>query len=112
MFILELLLGVVTPIVLLSISKVRNSVAGLFTSASLVIFGVAFNRINVFLTAYTPLYAEKTYFPSIFEILVTAGLICALVLVYRFIVLNLPVISVPNHDHGSEKPSISAVKSA
>ena len=95
MFTIELLLGVVAPIVLLSMRKVRNSVKGLFVSASLVIFGVALNRINVFLVAYRPLYPEKTYFPAITEIMVTIGLIAALVLVYRFVVVNFPVITVP-----------------
>jgi Ni/Fe-hydrogenase subunit HybB-like protein len=93
MFMIEIVLGVIAPMVLLSFSKVRHSVKGLFISASMVIFGVALNRINVFLVAYKPLYPQKTYFPSIFEILVTAGLICALVLVYRFVVLNFPVIA-------------------
>ena len=96
MFSIELLAGVVAPVVFLSMPRVRNSVKGLFISASLVIFGVALNRINVFLIAYRPLYPEKTYFPSIFEIMVTIGLISALVLVYRFIVVNFPVITVPN----------------
>ena len=59
----------------------------------MVIFGVALNRINVFLIAYKPLYPVKTYFPSVFEIMVTIGLISALVLVYRFVVLNFPVIT-------------------
>jgi Ni/Fe-hydrogenase subunit HybB-like protein len=93
LFIVELALGVIAPAVLLSIPKIRKSVAGLFTSASLVIGGVALNRIDVFLIAYKPLYPTKTYFPSIFEIMVTVGLICALVLVYRFIVLNFPVMA-------------------
>jgi Ni/Fe-hydrogenase subunit HybB-like protein len=93
LFIVELGLGVIAPAVLLSIPKIRKSVAGLFTSASLVIGGVALNRIDVFLVAYKPLYPVKTYFPSIFELMVTAGLICALVLVYRFVVLNFPVIA-------------------
>ena len=93
LFTVELLVGVVTPAVLLSIPRVRKSVAGLFTAASMVIGGVALNRIDVFLVAYKPLYPVTTYFPSIFEIMVTVGLICALVLVYRFIVLNFPVIT-------------------
>ncbi len=112
MYIIEIVLGVITPIILLSQAKIRNSVAGLFTSASLVIFGVMFNRINVFLTAYKPLYPEGAYFPSMFEIFVTVGLICALVLVYRFIVLNLPVIAVPTNDHSNEKNNVGVVKTA
>ena len=95
MYLIEVLGGVVLPIILLSSSRIRHSVAGLFISASLVIAGVALNRINVFLIAYKPLYAVKPYFPSIFEIAVTIGLICALVLVYRFLVMTFPVIAHP-----------------
>jgi Ni/Fe-hydrogenase subunit HybB-like protein len=95
MYFIEISLGVVLPIVLLSVRKIRESVTGLFVSATLVILGVALNRINVFLVAYQPLYAEKPYFPSLYEILVTIGLISALVLVYRLVVMNFPVIATP-----------------
>ena len=93
MFLIELGVGVVTPLVLLSIPKIRLTVKGLFISASMVIFGVALNRVNVFLVAYKPLYPVKTYFPSVFEVMVTIGLISALVLVYRFVALNFPVVA-------------------
>ncbi len=105
LFILELGLGVITPAVLLSIPKFRKSVTGLFVSAAMVIGGVVFNRINVFLVAYKPLYPQKTYFPSIFEIMVTLGLVATLVLVYRFVVLNFPVIS--NHGSSASKTEAS-----
>ncbi|MBU1698769.1 MAG: Ni/Fe-hydrogenase cytochrome b subunit [Candidatus Eisenbacteria bacterium] len=98
MWSVEMILGVVTPIVLFSIKRVRNSVGGLFTGATLIVLGVVLNRINVFIIAYKPLYAVKPYFPTFWEIIVTAGLACALVLIYRFFVMNLPVISVPEKD--------------
>jgi len=81
--------------VVLANRRLRQSVTGLFTAASMVIFGVALNRINVFLVAYRPPYASSVYFPSIFEIMVTVGLIAALVLVYRALVMTFPVISIP-----------------
>ncbi|MFH1279255.1 MAG: NrfD/PsrC family molybdoenzyme membrane anchor subunit [Candidatus Eisenbacteria bacterium] len=92
-WIAEMLLGVVAPLLILSIPRFRKTIPGLFIGASLVIFGVAFNRINVFLTAYKPLYADKPYFPSFFEIAVTVGLIATLVLVYRAMVMIFPVIA-------------------
>ena len=95
MWLIEMLLGVVAPILILSQKKFRYKISTLFTGATLVILGVALNRINVFLIAYTPLYSEKTYFPTIYEVLVTAGLIAALVLLYRFFVRIFPIISVP-----------------
>jgi Ni/Fe-hydrogenase subunit HybB-like protein len=96
LFWVEITFGVIAPIALLSNWKVRNSVKGLLVSSVLVVLGVVLNRINVFLVAYQPLYAEHTYFPSIFEIIVTVGLISALVLVFRWVVMTFPVISVDN----------------
>ncbi len=101
MFMIEIGVGVIVPMIMLAGSKYRKSVGGLFTAASMVIFGVLLNRINVFLVAYQPLYSEKTYFPSVYEILLTAGLIAALILVYRAMVIVFPVISMP-----VEKPEV------
>jgi Ni/Fe-hydrogenase subunit HybB-like protein len=95
LFTAELVLGVIVPMVILSIRKYRRTVGGLFTSATLVIGGVVLNRIDVFLVAYTPLYQTKTYFPTIWEILVTSGCIAALILIYRAFVMIFPVISLP-----------------
>ncbi len=94
-FLIELIFGVVIPLIILSTKKYRNSVGGLFTGAILVILGVVLNRINFFLVAYQPLYQEKAYFPTIWEMLVTAGFICTLVLLYRVFVMIFPVVSVP-----------------
>ncbi len=102
MFIIELTIGVIIPIILLSIRKNREKIGMLFLSSALVILGVALNRIDVFLVAYKPLYAAHTYYPSIFEIAVTTGLVCALALVYRAIVMIFPVIEAPHHDILSE----------
>ncbi len=109
LFAIEILLGVVTPIILLSIHKIRHSISGLFVSAGFVIFGVAFNRINVFLVAYEPLYPQKRYFPSILEVLVTVGLISALVLVYRLIVMNFPVIAASPDGNSQSRASTDPV---
>jgi len=111
-YILELTGGVIIPMLMLLNKKIRNSVAGLFTAATLIVLGVAANRINVFLVAYQPLYADKPYFPSIMEFMVTIGLICALVLVYRFVVMNFPVISIhPNGKMNHEMNSIDLNRS-
>lgn len=98
MFGIEMIGGVILPIILLMSAKRRKSIKVLFSAATMVVLGVALNRINVFLVAYKPLYSEKTYFPSIYEILVTAGLIAALVLVYRVIVMIFPVITADKED--------------
>ena len=105
MFLIEIGLGVVAPMVLLLSRRVRSSLSGLFLASSLVIFGVALNRINVFLISYRPLYPEKSYFPSPFEILVTVGLISTLVLVYRAMVMIFPVIAATPQEAPSELPA-------
>jgi Ni/Fe-hydrogenase subunit HybB-like protein len=92
-FLLELLGGVLLPFCLFLIPRVRRSPTGLFVAATCVVFGVALNRVNVFLVAYKPPFAARSYFPSIFEILVTVGLIATLVLVYRAVVMIFPVIT-------------------
>jgi Ni/Fe-hydrogenase subunit HybB-like protein len=88
----ELAFGVALPMVLLASVHRRRSPRVLLASALLVLGGVVLNRINVFLVAYRPPYADHPYFPSLGEISVTVGLFAALALVYRFIVTRLPVI--------------------
>lgn len=98
MWLAEVIIGVVAPMVILSTYKLRHKVGWLFTGATLVILGVVLNRINVFLIAYNPLYYEGSYFPALSEILVTAGFICTLIILYRVFVMIFPVISQPVED--------------
>lgn len=95
MFTVELLFGVVIPLRMLLSPKVLKSPALLFTASVLVVLGVLINRINNFVIAYTPPYADYSYFPSIGEISVTVGFVAMLVLLYRFFVISFPVISLP-----------------
>lgn len=99
LFLVELIVGCAIPIVMLCIKSVRHSAAGLFTASAMVVGGVVLNRINVFLTAYTPLYQVERYMPSVMEVLVTIGLISALVLAYRAAVLIFPVLPAEEADH-------------
>ncbi|MFI5380411.1 MAG: NrfD/PsrC family molybdoenzyme membrane anchor subunit [Tepidisphaerales bacterium] len=91
----EVGLGVVLPLLMLLSRKVRQSPRLLFAAVMLVVCGVVFNRVNVFLVGYRPPYATRTYFPSFGEFAVTIGLIACLMLVYRLIVTYLPIISQP-----------------
>ncbi len=95
---IEMIAGVLLPVVILASPTRRKSIKWLFTGASLVVFGVILNRINVFLIGYEPLYPNGGYFPSIFEIAVTLGLGAGLILVYRWIVMTFPIISVPTDE--------------
>jgi len=98
MFTIEILVGVIIPLRMFLSKKVLKSPPLLFTASLLVVFGVLLNRINNFVVAYTPPYSYKSYFPSFGEISVTVGFAAMLVLAYRFVVLNFPVISL----HGKE----------
>lgn len=95
MFLVEMGVGVVLPFLLLLSDPVRLSPKGLFAAAALIVGGVALNRINVFLIAYSPPFTSVTYIPAIGEFAITAALISTLVLVYRFVVLNFPVLEAP-----------------
>ncbi len=99
MFLAELGLGVVLPLLMMLSERIRNSPAGLFTAAALIVFGVMFNRINVFVTAYQPPYATKAYVPAIGEIAITVAMISGLILCYRVIVSVLPVIPSEEGEH-------------
>jgi Ni/Fe-hydrogenase subunit HybB-like protein len=99
MFYVEVLIGIVVPLVMFLNKKVLSSVNLLLTACGFVIFGVVVNRINNFLVAYHPPYADYLYFPTIQEILVTLGCASVIILLYRYVVMNFPVIS---HDQGTE----------
>lgn len=111
MFTVEILFGVVIPLRMLLSPKVLKSPALLFTAAVLVVAGVLLNRINNFIVAYTPPYADYSYFPSIGEISVTVGFVAMLVLLYRFFVINFPIVSLPGKPSGtSAKYTVKGVK--
>lgn len=92
-FLVELFCGVILPWLMLLSSKVRNSRAGIFAVACLIVGGIIINRINVFIVGFKPPISEGAYFPAIGELLVTFGLIAALMFIYRLAVTFLPVLS-------------------
>lgn len=92
LFLAEVILGVIVPWCIFVQPKVRARTRWQFIGATLVVLGVAFNRLNVFLFAYSPLDPGARYMPSWTEIAVTAGFIAMIVLLYRAASLYLPVI--------------------
>ena len=92
-FLVEMVFGVALPWVMLLSPGVRRSARWLFVTCALIVVGVALNRVNVFLVSYQPPFAEQSYFPSIGEIAVTAGLIASIIFFYRLAVTYLPVLS-------------------
>lgn len=92
MFVLELGLGLVLPIAIFLDPRRRRTPRWLLAGSSLAILGVVLNRIDVFLVGYRPRDPSASYVPAWTEIAVTAGFVAAIVLLYRLLVLNLPVI--------------------
>jgi Ni/Fe-hydrogenase subunit HybB-like protein len=97
MYLGEIFFGGFLPMLMLLSDRVRRSPNLLLTSSALVVLGVAFNRINVFIVAYHPPYAEKAYYPSFGEIFFTVGMIAALMLVYRAAVTIFPILPAKEH---------------
>jgi Ni/Fe-hydrogenase subunit HybB-like protein len=98
MFLAEMGFGVLLPLGMLLVDRVRKSPRLLLLASTLIVLGVAFNRINVFLVAYRPPFAEAMYLPTIAEVLITVGLISTLILVYRALVTIFPVLPSESHD--------------
>lgn len=83
---------VAAPLLLLLRPKVRQSPQWLAASMLMVILGVVLNRLNVFVLAYHPPFAQRNYFPSMMEFAVSMGLVAALLLTYRLAVTYLPIL--------------------
>ena len=81
---MEMLIGVIVPIVLYSMKSVRESANGLLLAASCVIVGTIMNRFNV--NFFAQAGPNTSYFPSLVEILVTIGLVSLMILLYRLAV--------------------------
>lgn len=103
MFVIELVVGIIVPLRMFMSRTVRQSPLQLWIASGLVIAGVLINRINNFVVAYTPPYMTHSYFPSYGEISVTVGLIALEILIYRFMVMIFPVVSVPVKDTVKER---------
>jgi len=84
----EIIIGVVTPIILLSRPAIRQNRRGVFWSSVLVIFGLVLNRFNVSMLALG-MRPGFTYFPHWMEIAISVALVADALLViwlsYRFL---------------------------
>ncbi len=91
-FWVEIIVGVVLPLGIFLFHRLRRQPVFLFTAAAMVVFGVALNRVNVFIIGYKPLFADGPYKPAIPEVLVTVGLISLLILIYRAWIFIFPIL--------------------
>ncbi|MDN4186152.1 MAG: NrfD/PsrC family molybdoenzyme membrane anchor subunit [Dehalococcoides mccartyi] len=92
LWVAEVGIGMLLPMILLFIKKVRTSRTGLLWSTGLIIMGVVLNRINTLVISQAP-NREGSYFPHILEFVFTFGLIAGAMYVFRLCAKYLPLYS-------------------
>jgi Ni/Fe-hydrogenase subunit HybB-like protein len=91
-FLLELSIGVILPMALLSFSAVRRNSGRLYGAALLVVAGVIVNRINVSITGLEGVQGGR-YVPSLAEGIITLMLVGLGVAAFALAVRYLPVMA-------------------
>lgn len=89
----EWLIGVITPMILLAVPKIRKNQLALFWSVLMVVVGFLMSRLNVAITGMEG-YTQANYFPSWMEISITVAAVALGFGVFRLIVKNFPVFEV------------------
>ncbi|MEW8397781.1 MAG: Ni/Fe-hydrogenase cytochrome b subunit [Candidatus Thiodiazotropha sp.] len=95
MFLLETALFVF-PLLVLSSAKYRGHGSLLLWASVSMLFAGSLYRFNAFLITYDP-GAGYSYFPSVPEIMVTAGMVALAIMVFLFVVKKFPVLHDARH---------------
>jgi Ni/Fe-hydrogenase subunit HybB-like protein len=103
LFWLEILSGIVAPIVLLSIRKIRLSTRGLYYAAVCTIVGFLLNRLNISTTGFVA-SSGVNYFPSWMEIAITLALVSTGFFIFAMAVRYLPIFEHP--EAGAEPEAV------
>lgn len=90
LFYLEIVIGTITPIYLLSYKKFREDKKWLYVISVCVISGLILNRLNVSITGLVA-SSGANYFPSFDEISITMMLVVIAMFVFRLIAKNFSV---------------------
>ena len=90
LFLLEVTIGLVLPIILLTQRRIRDSAGGLYLCSVLVVLGFILNRLNVSITGMEGSAGVK-YMPSLTEIAVTASIVACGFAIFGLAVKYLPV---------------------
>jgi hypothetical protein len=91
LFLAEMAIGVIAPLVLFSIRRIREKNSGLILGAALVLLGLALNRTGVALIAQrAPTGAH--YFPHWMEITISVAAVAAGILLFVLAVRFLPIL--------------------
>ena len=90
LFYLEVVLGLLLPIALLIVPRVREAASGLYLCSVLVLLGFVTNRLNVSITGMEEA-ARVRYIPKWTELAVTASIIAAGFVIFALAVKYLPI---------------------
>ena len=90
LFLTELAIGVIIPIILFSFDKVRRSRVGALIGALMVLAGVVLNRFNASWFAIRPV-AGEIYKPHWMEVAILIGVAASAVLIYSLVAHYFPV---------------------
>ncbi len=104
LFWLEFLPGLILPMVLLAIRKIRLSTRGLYIAAVFTIIGFLLNRLNVSTTGFVA-SSGVNYFPSWMEIAITLALVSTGFFIFATAVRYLPIF-----EHPEERSKLEAVR--
>lgn len=100
LFVLEMVVGVIAPIVLLSIKKVRLSAGGLYYASVCTITGFLLNRINITVTGMVA-SSGYNYFPTWMEISITLAIVAT-----GFFIFSLAIRYLPIFEHSKEAAKV------
>ncbi len=93
MYIVEMAVGVVIPILILASRQNRTNLKSIFAVNILVIVGVLVNRLNVCVFSMQSYTSSKgaAYFPSLMEFLITLGVVSLGVFLFKMAAKHLPL---------------------
>ncbi len=94
MFLLEIVVGAIIPLVIFSMKDVARTEKGLFWGSLCTVIGVFLHRLNVSIIGLAPAGWE-TYRPAWGEYMVSLGVVAAGLLLFGYIVRNFPIYEKP-----------------
>jgi Ni/Fe-hydrogenase subunit HybB-like protein len=103
LFIIEISLMIVIPLILLWISRIRNSFGGLWVISISAVIGLVLDRATIagiVLNSGVPIYR-----PTIFEILISLMIICAAILAFLFCIESFKIWGVKWEDQRDKSES-------
>ena len=109
LFWLEALIGVIVPIILLAIKRVRLSERGLYNVSIFIITGFLLNRLNVAVTGMEA-SAGVHYFPSWMEISITLAIVATGFFVFSLAARYLPIFEHAEENSKSERTVAASEK--